>query len=107
MNIFTETAVEPSPVGLIGSSVGGNKESDLRSLVALLSESEVIALDDAAYEAASKTWSAGRNLHPKLVVRPQTTKALSDVLKFLANSSLNFNIYNRYVDLITRILLHC
>jgi hypothetical protein len=107
MNIFSETAAEPSPVGLVDFSVGGNKESDLRSLVALLSESEVIASDDAAYEAASKTWSTGRNLHPKLVVRPRTTKALSDVLKFLANSSLNFNIYNRYVDSITKIPLHC
>jgi hypothetical protein len=98
MNTLTETAAEHSPVGLVGSSVGCDKESVLRSLVALLSEPEVIAPDDAAYEAASKTWSTGRNLHPKLVVRPQTTKALSDVLKFLANSSLNFNIYNRYVD---------
>lgn len=94
MHTITEPATESCRLSPVASSVGSGKDSELQSLIALLPKSEVLTPGDEAYENESKTWSSGRNLHPKIVVRPQTTKTLSDVLKFLGNSSLDFNIRN-------------
>lgn len=68
---------------------------EIQQLTQLLSGSEVITPSDPAYEAESKTWSAGKNLHPKLVVRPNSVESVAKIVKFLKKSSLDFNVRNR------------
>ncbi|RMZ74757.1 hypothetical protein DV737_g5769, partial [Chaetothyriales sp. CBS 132003] len=70
------------------------RESQLRDLKALVSEDEVVTPLDQTYEAESQTWSSGKNLSPKLVVRPQTIESLAKVVKFLGESSLEFDVRN-------------
>lgn len=67
----------------------------LRELTSLLSDPELITPDHADYEAASSTWSYGKNLHPKLIAQPRNIETLSKVVKFLAQSNLDFNIRTR------------
>ena len=69
----------------------------LRELTSLLSDSEIITPEHPDYEAASSTWSYGKNLHPKLIAQPLQIETLSKVVKFLAQSTLDFNIRTRYV----------
>lgn len=72
-------------------------ESEIQILTSLISKSEVITPGDPSYEAESNTWSTSRNLHPKVVVRPATVQSVSRVLKFLGQSSLDFDVRNRYI----------
>ena len=67
-------------------------EAAIQKLVSLLSKDETIRPGDPSYEEESKTWSAGKNLHPKLIVRPASIESLSTVVKHLSQSSLKFDV---------------
>jgi hypothetical protein len=67
----------------------------LRELQSFLADSEIITPGHKDYEAASSTWSHGKNLHPKLIVQPEHVDTLKKVVKFLAQSVLDFNIRTR------------
>ncbi|KAF2873051.1 cysteine desulfurase [Massariosphaeria phaeospora] len=58
----------------------------------VLSTDELIEPSSADYHQESQVWSAHKDLHPQLVVRPKTVEALSQVLKVLNDSNVDFNI---------------
>ncbi|GIZ44771.1 hypothetical protein CKM354_000796000 [Cercospora kikuchii] len=67
---------------------------EIEQLCKLLTSPEIITTDSPLYEAESKTWSVGKNLHPKLVIRPDSVQSLARAIKFLAVSSLDFAVRN-------------
>lgn len=59
---------------------------------AFLSPSELILPDSALYKEETKTWAAQRNLHPQILVRPQSVEQLARVLAYLNDSDLDFAV---------------
>lgn len=89
MSTIAKTAVADSP--------DTSSAQQLRELTSLLKDSEIITPEHAGYEAASSTWSYGKNLHPQLIVQPEQIDTLCKVVKFLAQSNLDFNVRTRSV----------
>lgn len=68
------------------------KTFDLSTLKNLLSSSEIITPEQPSYLEESKTWAQQKYQHPSLVIRPSSLESLSTALKFLAESSLDFQV---------------
>jgi FAD/FMN-containing dehydrogenase len=69
----------------------------LAHLATLVSPAEYLTADQSqsGYAAESKTWSAARNEHPAVVVRPQTIETLSKVIKYLHDTNLDYKVRSR------------
>ncbi|KAI5248412.1 FAD binding domain-containing protein [Aureobasidium subglaciale] len=68
------------------------ESSSLAGVKELLSPSEIIDPSSDQYKTESQTWQAHRNLHPKLLVRPQSLASLSRLIAFLSPSSLDWTV---------------
>ena len=64
----------------------------LAQIKGLVKPDEVIEPSSSSYGTESATWAAQKNLHPRLVIRPQTIASLSKVLVYLSKTSLDFAI---------------
>jgi FAD/FMN-containing dehydrogenase len=58
----------------------------------LLSADEIIESSSPNYYKETQVWSAHKNLHPKLVVRPKTIESLSSILKTLNETDIEFAV---------------
>ena len=61
----------------------------LAHIKSLLEAEEIIEPSSPSYRSESLTWAAQKNLHPRLVVRPTTLSALSNILAYLSQSPLD------------------
>lgn len=68
--------------------------SQLDQLRSLLSPSEVIERDSPGYKTAAAPWSVWADQRPPLAVQPTSLPVISEVVKFLYNSDLDFAIRN-------------
>ena len=58
----------------------------------LLKASEIIDPSSAQYKSESQTWQAHRNLHPKLLARPDSLASLSRLVAYLADTDLDWAV---------------
>ncbi|KAK4500061.1 hypothetical protein PRZ48_008247 [Zasmidium cellare] len=68
------------------------KTQELETLKSLLSSSEVLTKDDDAYHTESLVWAQQAYQNPTLVIRPNSLESLSKAVKFLAESSLDWQV---------------
>ncbi|KAF2095483.1 FAD-binding domain-containing protein [Rhizodiscina lignyota] len=64
----------------------------LKSLNILVGADEIITKSHPAYAEESSTWSANKNKHPTLIIRPKSLESLSNVLRELAVTELGIGI---------------
>lgn len=64
----------------------------LARIKTLLKAEEIIEPSSPSYHSESLTWAAQKNLHPRLVVRPTTSSALSKTLAYLSQTPLDFAV---------------
>ena len=57
-----------------------------------LGADEIIEPSSPNYYKETQVWSAHKNLHPKLVVRPKTIESLSSILKTLNETDVDFTV---------------
>lgn len=66
--------------------------NDLETLKSLLSPAELITPDHDMYLEESIVWAQQAYQHPTLIVRPTSLESLSKAVKFLAESSLDWQV---------------
>lgn len=66
--------------------------AEIETLKSLLSPSEILTSNDASYVEETKVWAQQKFERPALVVRPTSLKSLSRTVKFLAESSLEWQV---------------
>lgn len=62
------------------------------TILGILKPSEIIDSSSPEYKTESQTWQAHRNLHSKVLARPDSVESLSQLVKFLAISNLDFAV---------------
>ena len=67
----------------------------LTHLRTLVPSSSYLLPTSPSYAAESEVWSAHRDLHPRLVLRPTTVEQLSAVVRFLSTTDLDYNVRSR------------
>ncbi|KPI38969.1 uncharacterized protein AB675_4445 [Cyphellophora attinorum] len=74
-----------------------SRKDPLAHLATLVSPDEYLTPEksESEYAAESKTWSAARNEHPAVVIRPQTIETLSSVIKYLHDTNLDYKVRSR------------
>lgn len=65
---------------------------EITNLKSLLSSEEIIEQGTPEYEHGTSTWDFASNLHPKVLLRPNSIGKLSKVIEFLAKSDLDFAV---------------
>lgn len=68
---------------------------DLLKLSKLVDPVEIIAASSDDYLDNTETWSAAKNKHPRLVLRPKTIESLSKIVEFLATTDLDYKARSR------------
>ncbi|THV67637.1 FAD binding domain-containing protein [Aureobasidium pullulans] len=58
----------------------------------LLKASEIIDSSSAQYKSESQTWQAHRNLHPRILARPDSLASLSRLVAYLADTDLDWAV---------------
>lgn len=66
--------------------------SDLDHINTILSPSELIDPSTDQYKSESQTWQAHRNLHPRVLARPESVESLAALIAFLAASDLDWAV---------------
>lgn len=64
----------------------------LSHLSTLVSSDEYFNPEHPSYALESRTWSAARNEHPSVVIRPRTIETLSAVVKYLSTTDLTYTV---------------
>lgn len=65
---------------------------DLLGLSKIVDSSEIIAATSAEYADNAEPWSAAKDKHPRLVLRPNTVESLSKMVTYLANTELDYKV---------------
>lgn len=65
---------------------------DLLKLCHLVESSEIIAAKSPEYINNTEPWSSVKDKHPRLVLRPKTLNSLSQVVKFLSTTTLEYKV---------------
>ena len=68
-------------------------DAQLRSLLSLLPESEIILSSSDQYATATSTWAAQRNEHPKVILHPSSTQSLAKILAHVSSTELDVAIH--------------
>lgn len=74
------------------SSLPPKLQSHLEHFHNLLDSGDIITPTTPTYTANSMAWSTGKDQHPPIVLRPTTVESLSDIVKYLGGTNLDWKV---------------
>lgn len=62
------------------------------TILGVLKPSEIVDQSSPEYKSESQTWQAHRDLHPKILARPNSVDSLARLVRLLVDSDLDFAV---------------
>lgn len=62
------------------------------TILGVLKPSEIVDQSSPEYKLESQTWQAHRNLHPRIMARPNSVDSLARLVRLLIDSDLDFAV---------------